>query len=78
MREKNRLITDEKSLIKSFNGYFTLIIKHLHIERNEFDPKHVNLPNNLVLPAVNKFQKLLKYFESKIKSKLLKLQFSTS
>ena len=29
--EKNRLITDEKSIAKVFNDYFTSIIKHLHI-----------------------------------------------
>ena len=36
---KKRLITDEKSLAKIFNDYFASIIKHLHIERNEFDSK---------------------------------------
>ena len=39
-----------------FNDYFTSIIKHLHIERNEFDPKSVKLSNNPVMSAVNKFQ----------------------
>ena len=36
---KNRLITDEKSVAKTFNDYFGSIIKHLHIERNKFDSK---------------------------------------
>ena len=53
---KNRLITDEKSAAKILNDYFTSIIKHLHIERNEFDPKHGNFSNNPVLSAGNKFQ----------------------
>ena len=53
---KNRLITDEKSIAKVFNDYFTSIIKHLHIERKEFDSKNVKLSNNAVLSAVNKFQ----------------------
>ena len=54
--EKNRLITDEKSIAKVFNDYFTSIIKHLHIERKEFDSKNVKFSNNAVLSAVNKFQ----------------------
>ena len=54
--EKNRLITDDKSITKIFNDYFTSIIKHFHIERKEFDSKHVKLSNNPVLSAVNKFQ----------------------
>ena len=49
---KNRLITDEKFLAKVFNDYFTSIIKHLHIERKEFDSKRVKLSNNAVLSAV--------------------------
>ena len=53
---KNRLITDKKSLVKIVNDYFTSIIKHLHIERNEFDPKRVKLSNNPVFSAVNKFK----------------------
>ena len=52
---KNRLITDGKLIAKIFNGYYTSIIKHLHIERSEFDPKHVK-PFKSVLSAVNKFQ----------------------
>ena len=36
---KNSLITDEKSIAKIFNDYFTSVIKHLLIERNEFDSK---------------------------------------
>ena len=39
-----------------FNDYFTSIIKHLHIERKEFDSKNVKLSSNAVLSAVNKFQ----------------------
>ena len=54
--EKNRLITDEKSIANIFNDYFTSIIKYLHKERNEFDLKHVKLSNNPVLLAINKFQ----------------------
>ena len=54
--EKNRLITDEKSIAKVFNDYFTSIIKHLYIERKEFDSKNVKFSNNAVLSAVNKFQ----------------------
>ena len=54
--EKNRLITDDKSITKIFNDYFTSIIKQFHIERNEFDSKHVKFSNNPVLSAVNKFQ----------------------
>ena len=53
---KNRLITDEKSIAKVFNDYFASIIKHLHIEREEFDSKNVKFSNNAVLSAVNKFQ----------------------
>ena len=53
---KNRLITDEKSIAKIFNDYFTSIIKHLHIERKKFDSKNVKFSNNAVLSAVNKFQ----------------------
>ena len=52
--EKNRLIKDKKSIAKVFNYYFTLIIKHLHID--EFDSKTVKFSNNAVLFAVNKFQ----------------------
>ena len=44
-KKKKRLITDEKSAVKIFNDYFISIIKHFHKERNEFDPKHVNLSN---------------------------------
>ena len=47
---KNRLITDGKLIAKIFNGYYTSIIKHLHIERSEFDPKHVK-PFKSVLSA---------------------------
>ena len=55
--EKNRLITDEKSIAKRFNdNVLTSIIKHLNMERNEFDSKHVKLSNNTVLPAVNNFR----------------------
>ena len=54
--EKNRLITNEKSIAKIFNDCFTSIIKHFHIERNKFVSKHVKLSNNPVLSAVNKFQ----------------------
>ena len=54
--EKNRLVTDEKSIAKVFNDYFTSIIKHLHIEMKEFDSKNVKLSNNAALSAVNKFQ----------------------
>ena len=53
---KNRLITDEKSIAKVFNDYFPSIIKHLYIERKEFDSKNVKLSNNTVLSTVNKFQ----------------------
>ena len=53
---KNRLIADRKSIVKFFIDYFPPIIKHLHIERNEFDFKQVKLSNNPVLSAVNKFQ----------------------
>ena len=53
---KNRLITEEKSIAKIFNDYFTSIIKHLHIERKEFDSKNVKFSNNAVLSAVNKSQ----------------------
>ena len=49
-------MTDEKCITKIFNDYFTSIIKHLHIERKEFDSKNVKLSNNAVLSAVNKFQ----------------------
>ena len=35
---------------------FTLIIKHLRIERSEFDSKDFKFSNNLVLSAVNKFK----------------------
>ena len=44
------------SVAKIFNDYFTSVIKHLYIERNEFDPTHANLCNNPVLSVVNKFQ----------------------
>ena len=54
MWEKSRLIKDNKSIAKVFNYYFTLIIKHLHID--EFDSKTVKFSNNAVLFAVNKFQ----------------------
>ena len=54
--EKNRLVTDEKSIAKVFNDYFTSIIKHLHIERKEFDSKNVKFSNNAVSSVVNKFQ----------------------
>ena len=54
--EKNRLITDEKSIAKVFNDYFTSITKHLHLKRNEFDLKHLKLSNNPVLSAASKFQ----------------------
>ena len=53
---KNRLITEEKSIAKIFNDYFTSIIKHLHIERKEFDSNNVKFSNNAVLLAVNKSQ----------------------
>ena len=53
---KNRLITDEKSIAKVFNDYFTSIIKHLHIKRKEFVSKNEKFSNNAVLSAVNKFQ----------------------
>ena len=53
---KSRLITDEKSVAKSFNDYLTSIIKQLCIERNEFDYKHVKVPNAPVLLALSKFQ----------------------
>ena len=53
---KNRLITEEKSIAKIFNDYFTSIIKHLHIERKEFDSNNVKFSNNAVLSAVNKSQ----------------------
>ena len=49
-------MADEKCITKIFNDYFTSIIKHLHIERKEFDSKNVKLSNNAVLSAVNKFQ----------------------
>ena len=45
-----------KSIAKVFNDYFTSIIKHLHIERKEFDSKNVKFSNNAVLSAVNKSQ----------------------
>ena len=51
---KNRLITDEKSIAKVFNDYFTSVIKRLHIERKELDSKNVKFSNNAVLSAVNK------------------------
>ena len=51
-----QLIADKKSIAKFFIDYFPSIIKHLHIERNEFNSKQVKLSNNLVLSAVNKFQ----------------------
>ena len=35
---------------------FTLIIKHVRIERSEFDSKDLKFSNNLVLSAVNKFK----------------------
>ena len=54
MVKKERLITDEKSVVKKFSDYFNSIIKHLYIERNEFHPKHVNLSNNPILSAVSK------------------------
>ena len=54
--EKNRLITNEKSIAKIFNDCFTSIMKRLHTERTEFVSKHVKLSNNPVLSAVNKFQ----------------------
>ena len=57
---KNRLITDEKSIAKSFNDYFTSIIKHLHIERKELDSKNTKFSNNAVLSAVNKISSILK------------------
>ena len=53
---KNRLITEEKSIAKIFNDYFTSIIKHLHIERKGFDSNNVKFSNNAVLSAVNKSQ----------------------
>ena len=54
--KKNKLIPDDKSIAKIFDDYLISTIKHLHIERNEFDPKHVKLSNNPVLSAVSKFQ----------------------
>ena len=72
---RNRVITDEKPAAKIFNDYFILIIKYLHIEGNEFDPKHVQLSNNPVLPAVNKFSKSPKYFENQIKPNFSSLSF---
>ena len=54
--EKNRLITDEKFIAKVFNDYFTSIIKHIHMERKEFDSKKVKFCSNAVFSAVNKFQ----------------------
>ena len=53
---KKRLITDEKSLAKIFNDYFASIIKHLHIERNEFDSENVKCSKYAVLSAANKLQ----------------------
>ena len=72
--EKNKLITDEKSIGKFFNDYFTSIIKHLRIERKEFDSKYVKFSNNTVLSAVNKFQNHPSI--SKIKSDRTYLGFS--
>ena len=54
--EKNRLITCKKSIAKFFHDCSTSIIKHLNIERNEFDSKNMKFSNNAVLSAVNKFQ----------------------
>ena len=54
--ERKRLITNEKSIAKILNNYFTSIIKHLRGERNELHTKRVKLSNNPVLSAVNKFQ----------------------
>ena len=54
--EKSILITDKKSIVKIFNDYFTSVFKHLLIERNEFDSKHVRLSNNPALSAINKSQ----------------------
>ena len=54
--KNNRLITDEKSTANIFNDYFFSIIKHLHMERNEYDPKHAKPSNNPVLSVANKFQ----------------------
>ena len=48
--------TDEKSIAKIFNDYFTSIFKNLHIERIEFDSKNVKFSNNAVLSVINKFQ----------------------
>ena len=48
--------TDEKSIVKIFNDYFTSICKNLHIERIEFDSKNVKFSNNAVLSVINKFQ----------------------
>ena len=59
INENNRcgkIITDDKSVAKVFNDYFSLIIKHLYLERNEFDPKHMNLRNNPIFSTVNKLQ----------------------
>ena len=50
--EKILLITDVKTAANVFNDYFISIIK----ERNKFDPKHLKLSNNPVLPVVNKCQ----------------------
>ena len=44
------------SVAKVFNDYCTSRIEHLHTERDECDPKHVNLFNNYVLLVLNKFQ----------------------
>ena len=56
MGKKTKLTTDENSIAEIFDDYFTSIIKHLHIERKEFDSKDVKFSNNAVLSAVNKFQ----------------------
>ena len=77
-KKKNRLITDEKFIAKIFNDCFTSIIKYFHIERNEFDPKHVKLSNNPVLSAVNKFQNHPSILKMQIKANLLSFHFSIS
>ena len=74
---KNISIADEKSIAKIFTDYFTSIIKHLHIERNEFDPKQVKLFNNRLFSS-KQILKSLKHFENQIKRNFLWFHFLTS
>ena len=65
LTENEKVVSDERELVKIFNEYFSNIVSNVDIQR----PPNITLPNDQVLTVIKKIESHLSILE--IKNKFL-------